>query len=369
MATKGYAAPEVAKAYARARDLCRQIGEPPELFTVLFGLLSFYLVRGELRMARELGTQLLSLAEGARDPNLLVEAHFALGCSSCFLGELATALEQSNPAIALYDPERHRSHVFVYGQDPGVVSMTWAAVALWHLGYPDQALKKSEEALALARAVAHPFSFGYALGLAAIVCNLRKEWPLAEARAAAQIALSTEQGFALLLMYGTIYPGWAKVEPGTVEEGIAQLRYGLGAQSDLAAEALRPLALSQLAVASGKLGQTDDAFALVAEALAAAERSGERHWEAEIYRLKGELLESKGSSEAEPCFRVAVDIARRQSAQSLELRAVTSLSRFLQKQGKQEEAREILAEIYGWFTEGFDTADLKDAKALLEELS
>jgi predicted ATPase len=171
-------------------------------------------------------------------------------------------------------------------------------------------------------------------------------------------------------MFGTIFRGWAQTEQGRVDEGISQIRRGLVAMPGLETEVFRPASLNALAAACGKFGQIDDALALVAEALATVERSGERHWEAEIYRLKGELLlESKGSSEAETCFRRAIDIARRQSAKSLELRAVTSLSRLLQKQGKKDEARRMLAEIYDWFTEGFDTADLKDAKALLEELS
>jgi predicted ATPase len=159
-------------------------------------------------------------------------------------------------------------------------------------------------------------------------------------------------------------------EQGRTDEGIAQMRDALAAMPSRGRELGRPYNLAALAAAYGKVGQTDDALVLVAEALATVERSEERHWEAEIYRLKGELLlDSKSSSEAETCFRHAIDIARRQSAKSLELRAVTSLSRFLQKQGKRDEARRMLAEIYGWFTEGFDTADLKDAKALLEELS
>jgi predicted ATPase len=197
IATKGWAAPEVGKAYARARELCRQIGEAPELFPVLFGLWAFYLLRAEHRAARELAEQLLGLAERARDPGLLVEAHGTLGIVSTLLGELATAREQLDQAIALYDPEQHRSHAFVYGQDPGVVCLTYAAVALWHLGYPDQALKRSEEALALGRVVAHPFSSAFALNFAPWVRILRREWPLAEERAKATIALSTEQGFML----------------------------------------------------------------------------------------------------------------------------------------------------------------------------
>jgi predicted ATPase len=369
VAIKGFAAPEVGKAYTRARDLCRQIGEAPELFPVLSGLFASYLVRAEHRTALQLGEQLLSLAERARDSGLLVQAHFALGNASFWLGELATAREQLDFAIALYDAERHRSHAFVYGTDPGVASLSYAAGALWHLGYPDQALKRSDEALALARLVAHPFSLAWALSFAAWVRNLRKEWSLAEGRAEAMIALSTEQGFPFFLTLGTIFRGCAQAEQGRVEEGIAQMRHGLAAMPGLGAESLRPYALSQLAVACGTLGQRDDGLALVTEALAAVERSGERQWEAEVYRIKGELLlDSKGSSEAETCFRHAIDVSRRQSAKSLELRAVTSLSRLLQKQGNKEEARQILAEIYGWFSEGFDTADLKDARALLEEL-
>src|SRR5262249_52701920 len=167
------------------------------------------------------------------------------------------------------------------------------------------------------------------------------------------IALSTEQGFAHFLREGTMFRGWAQSEQGRVEEGIAQLRQSLAARSDLAVQAFRPGDLSLVAAACGMVGQTNHALVFVAEALAAVERSGERHWEAEIYRLKGELLlDSKGSAEPETCFRHAIDIARSQSAKSLELRAVTSLSRLLQKQGKKEEARKMLAEIYGWFTEG-----------------
>src|SRR5262249_21994952 len=199
MAIKGWAAPEVGKAYARARELCRKIGETPELFPVLFGLWAFYLVRAEHTTARELAEQLLSLAETARDSGPLVEAHFALGNASYWLGELATARDQLDQAIALYDPQRHRSHALIYGQDPGVSARGFAAVALWHLGYPDQALKRSDEVLALARVVAHPFSLAWALNFAAFVRNLRKEWPLAEEHADATIALSTEHGFALFL--------------------------------------------------------------------------------------------------------------------------------------------------------------------------
>jgi len=299
-----------------------------------------------------------------------VEAHGRFGLASYWLGELTTAREHLEQAIALYDSERHRSHAFVYGQDPGVVCLGYAAVALWHIGYPDQALKRSEEALELGQALAHPFSLAWALAYAAEVRSDRKEWSLAEEHAEGLIALSTEQGFAYWLTVGTFFRAWAQTEQGRAEEGIAQLRHSLAARWDLAAELSRPGMLNRLVEACGKLGQTDEAFALVAEALAAVETSGEHVWEAEIYRANGELLlDSKGSSEAETCFRRAIEIARRQSAKSLELRAATSLAHLLDKQGRRDEARRMLAEIYGWFTEGFETADLKDAKALLDALS
>jgi class 3 adenylate cyclase/predicted ATPase len=364
-AIKGWGSPELETAFVRARELCRQLGEVPELFTVLYGVWTNYFVRTEHGRARELAEQLLWLAESARDPGLLSVAHSALGDSFFWCGELLTAREHFDQAIALCDPTRERSQAFVYGQDPGVHVLTWGAAALWHLGYPDRALTRSEEALSLARTLGHPFSLALALLFTAWVRNLRREWQLAEERANALIALSTEHGFAYMLSYGTMHRGWAEAEQGRVDEGIAQVRHGLAARSALASEVFRPGMLSQLAAACGKMRQTDDARTLIAEALAAVERSGERHWEAEMHRLKGELLllASKNSSEAETSFRHAIDIARRQTAKSLELRAVTSLSRLFQKQGKKEEARKMLAEIYGWFTEGFDTADLKEAKA------
>jgi tetratricopeptide (TPR) repeat protein len=193
---------------------------------------------------------------------------------------------------------------------------------------------------------------------------------MAAEHAEAIVALSVEQEFADFLLTGSLARGVAVAEQGRTDEGIAQMRDALAAMPSRGRELGRAYYLAALAAAYGKMGRTDDALALVAEALALVEGRDERHWETEIYRVKGELLlESRRSSEAETCFRRAIEIARRQSAKSLELRAATSLSRLLQKQGKKEEARQSLVEIYGWFTEGFDTADLKDAKALLDELS
>jgi predicted ATPase len=370
LATKGLGTPEVGAAYERALELCRKIGETPELFPVLFGLFIFYLVRAEHRKAREFAEQLFNLAERVGDPGLLLEAHLALAYVSLFLGEPTVAREHLDQAIALYDPERHRSHAFVFGYDPGVGGLGWAAITLWLLGYPDQGLKKSEEALALARKLAHPFSLGFAFFCAAWLHELRREWSAAAEHAEAAVALSAEQMFADFLFLGTVFWGQALVGEGSTDEGIVHMHDALAAAPSIGRDLNRSCYLAMLAAAYGKAGRTDEALALVADALALRERRDERIWEAEIYRVKGELLlKSEDSCEAETCFRHAIDIARRQSAKSLELRAVMSLSRLLQKQGKKKEARQMLAEIYGWFTEGFDTADLKDAKLFLGELS
>jgi predicted ATPase/DNA-binding IscR family transcriptional regulator len=300
IATKGYGATEVGTTYHRALELCRRFGETPELFPVLWGLWVFYLVRAEHKNERELAEQLFSLAQRVGDPGLLVVAHLALGAASFYLGEPTVAREHWDKGIALYDPERHRSLAFVYGQDPGVVCLARVAVALWYLGYPDQALKRSDEALALARKIAHPFSLAYALFFGAWLHELRREWPMAAEHAEAMVVLSAEQGFAERLLWGTFFRGEALAEQGRTDEGIAQMRDALAAMPSRGRNLDRPSFLATLATAYGKAGRTDDALALVAEALALVERRDERIWEADIYRVKGELLlKSGGSSEAE----------------------------------------------------------------------
>jgi predicted ATPase len=340
----------------------------------------FYLHRVELQTARELGEQLLTLAQHVGDPALLLEAHYALGNTLNYLGELATAQAHLEQGIALYDPQQHRAHAVRYGQDPGVVCRAYVGVTLWYLGYPDQALQRSHEALTLARELAHPVSLGYALFFATWVHQFRQEGHLIQELAEAVITLGAEQGFAVFTASGTIFRGWAltqrSAEPGAgqgqVEEGMAQMQQGLAARRATGAAVFQPYGLALLAAASAQVGQVEAGLTLLAEALAVTNDKGERRWEAELYRLQGELLLARAmghDTEAETCFRQALDIARQQQAKSWELRAATSLSRLWQHQGKRAEARELLAPIYGWFTEGFDTADLQEAKTLLEELS
>jgi predicted ATPase len=387
MATKGYEALEVERVYTRAIELCRQVSEHPQLFLALGGLWQFYLVRAKYQTARELGGQLLNLAQSVQDPTFLLLAHRTLAEPLFLLGELAFARAHLEQGMALYNLQQHRSLAFLYGADPGAMCLNFAALTLWHLGYPDQALKRSYEALTLVQELSHSPSLAITLCLAAELHQFRRESQLAQERAEAAVMLSTEQGLPHQVAYGTILQGWVLTEQGQVEEGTARMHQGLSSFRARGAEVQRTYHFSLLAEAHSKVGQAEEGLAVLAEALAVVDKTGERFWEAELYRLKGELLrmgerEKGGKGEAiahsptppfapsspEACFLKAIEIARKQQAKSLELRAVMSLSRLWQQQGKKDEARQMLAEIYNWFIEGFDTKDLQEAKALLEEL-
>jgi class 3 adenylate cyclase/predicted ATPase len=383
--TTGYAAPEVERAYQRAQELCRQLGDTAQLFAVLRGLWNFYLLRSELQTARELGEQLLTLAQRAQDPVLFLEAHNVLGSTFFWLGDLPLARTHLEQGIALYDPHQHHSLVFGSGgADRGVGCLTHLAWTLWSLGYPAQALKRSQEALTLAHELSHPLSLVFALSFAARLHQFRGEARLSQQRVEAAMTLSAQQGFPLLLAMGTIVRGWAVAELGQVGEGIEQMRQGLAAWRATGAEFRRLYFLSLLAEAYGKGEQVGEGLKTLAQALAAVDKTDEHFYESELYRLKGQLTLQKfqvpgskfqvppspqAEAEAEACFHKAIEIACKQQAKSLELRAVISLSRLWQSQGKKDEAHQLVAEIYGWFTEGFDTKDLQAAKALLEELS
>jgi predicted ATPase/DNA-binding winged helix-turn-helix (wHTH) protein len=378
VAIKGYGALEVEQTYTRARELCQQMGDALQLSQVLWGLLTFYLVRAEHQMARELGEQLLTLAQRQQDPALLRVGHFALGAALYCLGEFALAREHMEHSLALDDPQEDHSHPFLFGMDLGVFCRSWAAHALWHLGYPDQALTMSQAALTRARELLHPFSLALALGYAAILHQFRREERATYERAEAGMALCHEHGFAYYLTWGPILQGWVLAEQRQQEAGIAHMRDGLAAFRATGGEVRLPYYLTLLAEACGKAGQAADGLVLVADALALAEEKGERYGEAELHRLKGELLsqqrvathgESSAPTEAEAHFHEALAIARRQQAKSWELRAAMSLSRLWQQQGERTEARQLLAGVYHWFTEGFDTADLQEAKALLDALA
>jgi TOMM system kinase/cyclase fusion protein len=371
IATQGYAAPEVAQSYMRAQHLCEHLDDPHQLVAVLRGLWVYHVVRAEYQTAHALGEQLLTLAQQAQDSAILLEAHRALGTTLFYLGAIASAHMHLTQGIALYDPLQHRASAFLFGEDAGVVCHSRAAWTLWCLGYGDQGRVRSQAAVTLAQQITHPFSLGYALTIAAVFHQFRREWQTVQERAEAAIRLTQEQGFSYWMAFGAILGGWALAQQGQAQAGIEQITQGLRVLRATRSELLRPYYLALLVEAYETLGEPAAGLAVLAEALTQAETTGERWYEPELYRLKGALLLQQSSekvTEAESCFHHAITIAQNQQAKSFELRTATSLARLWQQQGKRQEAHDLLAPVYTWFTEGFDTADLKDAKALLAEL-
>jgi predicted ATPase len=370
IATKGQGAPDVARAYARARELCQQLGDTPQLFPVLRGLVAYYLMRGQVQEAHHLGEQLLRLAHAQPDPEPRMLAHYMLGAVLLGRGEPASAQTHHTQALALYTQQEHRDLAVRYGIDLGVGSHSYLAWELWSLGSPDQALRHSQAARTLAQEVAHSWSLSFALFSAAAVHQFRREVPAVQELATALMTLATAQGFAQRLANATVLHGWALARQGQGEAGTAAMRQGLAAK--LVTGLWQPHFLSLLAETYGEGGHPAAGLAVLAEALAVMETTEVRWYAAEISRLKGALLLRQAvpeASQAEACFHQALDIARQQQARSLELRAAMSLAHLWQAQGKRAEAHALLAPIYGWFTEGFDTADLQEAKALLEALT
>ena len=299
-------------------------------------------------------------------------AHDVLGDTLYWRGEFVRSLEHLEQGIELYRLDEHRALAHQHaGYDPGVACRGFSAYALWYLGYPDRAVRRIEEAIALARELSQTFSTILAVEFGATIHQLRREVPLAKAGAETVIALSTEQANVFMLGCAMVEQGWAIAQEGQVDEGLALILRGMDMCRSSGSVLEFPHPWASLAETYREGGRIDEALRAVAEGLTQARETSARFNEAELHRLKGELLLARaglGAEGAEGCFRQAVGIARRQRAKSLELRAAMSLSRLLQRQGKREEARRLLAEVYGWFTEGFDTADLKDARALLDAL-
>ena len=377
IAAKGYAAQDVEQVYARALELCHQVGETSQVFPALRGLWNYYLDRGMLPNALEIGKQFLDFAEDSQDSTLHLVAHRAMGTTLFFLGEFTSALQYLERGISFHDPQQHNVLAFSYGADPGLVCMLYKAWTLWYLGYPDQALNTAKKALSLIEELSHPLSLAFGLVYASEVHYYRREAQAVMEMDDKVIALSTEQGFPTWLAFGLSQRGWALAQLGQVEGGIAQLHQSLEAWKTTG-EGLEARFFCRLAEAYGKAGQIEEGLENLANGLASVNERGGCDTEAELYRLRGKLLIQKAETEkqkekieaeAEACFYKALEIARRQQAKSFELRTTLNLSRLMQNQGRSEEARGLLEETYAWFTEGFDTLDLKEAKALLEELS
>ena len=370
--TGGFGAPEVETTYLRARELCEQLEEPVELFQALWGLWLNSVGRERWDMARPIADELLTVAQRLDDRALLLEAHHAMCPTTLWVGDPQLARTHGEQGMALYDREQHQSLAFLFGNhDPGVCCRMHSAMALWFLGYSQKAVERSRTGIAMARELSHTGTLVNELPFAGIIHQLRRETPAVREIAESLIVLSTEHGFPQWLAFGKVLDSWAQAEQVDDVGLVAQLRGAIGnyrAQNEL----YLPYFLGLLAAIELIYKKADEGFATVSKALEMTERTGSRLMDPELYRLKGELLLlSRGPGpepDAELAFRHAIEIARRQNTRSWELRASASLARLLSRQGKRNEARQTLAALFGWFTEGFDTLDLKEAKALLEEL-
>ena len=364
--------PEVEETYARALELCQHLGETPQRFPLIHGLWRHYNSQAAYQISRELGDQLLTLAEHGESPERLSQAHHALGFTLLCLGEMRPAHAHLERAITLANCTEERVAAIRSGIGPGVYSRTSMSQALWYLGYPDQALQIARDAQRLAREIEHPLSLAYGLYFVARMHNLRREVPETLMQTEALIALATKHGFWQWEAYGAFVKGWALVFQGQDESSLEQMRQSCSVMLATGPVILRVPCLLFQAEAYGKGGEAEAGLPLLVEARTKMAECGRADLMAEAYRLEGDLLLNQAmpdASQAEACFQQALDIARQQEAKSWELRAATSLARLWRQQGKREEAREQLAPVYEWFTEGFQTADLIEAKQLLDDLS
>ena len=368
-AIKGYAAPETGQAYARARELWEQLGSPLEFLQIPYGQSRYHMGRGQLDLALRLDEDLLRLSRQRKDSAGLVLGHLSSGIDLMLVGRFALSRSHLEEGIALYDPISHHSLSRQVGNHPGVSSQAYLGISLLCLGYPDQALARSSAAIADARKLAHPPSLTLSLSLGTLPLALIGDDETLDKRADELVAVATEQGFPVWRAVGTIHRIWVTVKKGDVTEGISLLRSGSAAYRATGTELWTTHFLALQAKACEIAGKIEEGLTLLDDALQDLERTG-MHWlAAELNRLKGQLLLRQGHSEAaEELYRKALSIADEQGAKLWELRAAASLARLRRDQGRHTEARDLLAPVYGWFTEGFATPDLKQAKALLDEL-
>lgn len=384
IASKGYGAPEVEQVYARAHALCQQLGDSPRLLQVLLGLEAFYFIRADLQTAQQLAERCWTLVAPQQDPARRVPVHWALGQVLFHRGLFVPALAQVEQGLTLYSPELHQPRAL---QDSGVMCFAYAALTRLCLGYPDHALQTTQQMLTLARTLGHRFSLAFALNIAATVALIRRDWRQATRLGTEAIELCRAQGFPVWLAYGQILVGWLGVRQGQGAESLTQMLQGVSAWQATGAEASRSFLLSLIAGAYGRLDQVEQGLQILAEALTLTQANGEQYCLAELWRLKGALtlqretrdwrletsslsppvssLKPQASSEAEGYFLQALAIARHQQAKSWELRAALSLGQLWEQQGKHREAQQLVREVLAWFTEGFDTTDVQEAKRFL----
>jgi len=370
LAARGYTAPETEQAFRRALVLSLQLGEHQQTFPAQHGLFQYYYAQGRHAMARAIAEQLLHLARASAAPADRVVAHRAMGAVLAAQGEFSEARWHVEQSLALYTSGEHEALILHYGLDFQVFDLSLLALVLWCLGFPDQARQLNAEAIRVARALGHSFSQGQALNFAVMVQQCSGDVPQTRELAEALIAVATEHGFPLWRTAGQVFRGWALAAQGQ-NDGATQLQQAIAAYQAMGLRFALPYGLALVTSLYGCTGRPEVGLATLAEALDMVESQGEYMWQAELFRLKGELLlvpAVAASDEAEHCFQQALAIARAQHARSWELRAATSLARLWQQQGKHHEAHQVLTEVYGWFIEGFATADLQAAQALLHEL-
>jgi predicted ATPase len=371
IATRGYAAPEVGPIFQRTREICASIGEPQQQFAMVFGNFAWRIVRGEMDLALVLANEALAFAEKYDDPGMWMEALFLLGVALFYRGDFAGARDQYEKALALHDDrERNRLWAARVGEDAGVTHRCYLALALWHLGYPDRALKVNREARELARAIEHPFSLAYAQHHTSWLYQLMRMPSETLLFSDEQMRTSAEHGFPLFKATGSIYNAAGQLLQEKAAKAAAALEGGLDAYRATGAGLALPYYLGLLGDAFTQTGNTGEADSLLDEALTAAQTSGDRCHEAELHRLKGELAEREGAQPEvlEQHFTRALDTAKKQSSKAWELRATMSLARLHARHGHRTDAGEMLGRLYNSFTEGFCTPDLREAKTLLAEL-
>ena len=367
---KGWAAPELESTFARARQLCQELEDPAELFPVLWNLAFFRMIRGDLSVVRQEITTLSDRAEAAGDPAYLMAVSHLAGVTAEFTGEVLESNRLLERARALHDPAKHEAYTAMFGIDPGMVARAMSSRPLWTLGYPDAALERSRETIALGRSQRQPVTLVFALVVAQGIHLYRGEYAAAIDIGDEVIALCQEYEFPQEAEWARAFQGAALAADRRGDEGINRLRSSLATMKALRSGLVRTTFLALFAEGLGRAGQIDEALEAIAEGFAHAERTTERGFIAELHRVRGDVLSRAGrTTEAESSLREALAVARAQQARAFELRAATSLARLLASSGRLDEARGILSPVVGWFTEGPGTADLSAARGLLAEIS
>jgi tetratricopeptide (TPR) repeat protein len=372
MAVKG-CTPEVEEAYTGALQLCEGQGEIPQLFPVLRGLASFYIYVADFEKGARMGEQILRLAEHHDDLSMRVEGHLVLGYSLAFLRDLGLGLDHLEKGIALYDADQDRSRRYRMGCNPGVASLTTCALVLWMLGRPDRALERAADALELAGRLNHPFSLAYAHFHTALLHLWRREVEAVQERAEAVLDVAEKHEFQIWRAVATCLHGAALVGMGRAEEGLTEANEGMALYRGLKTPPVFwPLLLFTQAGALGDAGRAADGLIRLDEAITVVGHESESPFASQLCRLKGELLlglSPESPAEAEPWLQRALEIARQREARTLELQAAMSLSRLWRDQGRSDQGRQLLSDVHESFSEGFATADLEDARALLADLA